>query len=178
MKLQGLLAGAALMLAACGGGGDEEVATLSAPVVSDVTVSSDLSAVGSRDAATYWGNLESDLESAIAAQFIGQTGPDGVRLLVDVDELSIASFFESQAGASDGRLTGTVTVLDGTTGEPLGLYTVSATADQAMTQIPSEPGTRVQTVPATSSEFYSALLRAFAVGVADAVNQGGTPAPA
>src|SRR5690606_8292645 len=147
MKLQGLLAGAALMLAACGGGGDEEVATLSAPVVSDVTVSSDLSAVGSRDAATYWGNLGSDLESAIAAQFIGQTGPDGVRLLVDVDELSIASFFESQAGASDGRLTGTATVLDRTTGEQLGRDTGTAPAGQATTPCPRETGTRAHTVP-------------------------------
>lgn len=177
MKLYALLAGAAIALAACGGG-DEEATVAALPVVSDVTVSSDLSAVGSREAATYWGNLEGDLESAIAREFLGQTGPDGVRLLVDIDELSIASFFDPAAGASDAQLTGTVTLLDSETGEAAALYTVSASAEQAMTRIVTDPGTRVQTIPATSAEFYSAVIEAFAAGVADVVNSGGVPAPA
>ncbi len=177
MKLHGLLAGAVMALAACGGG-EDEVAVVGLPIVSDVTVSSDLSAVGSRDAAAYWGNLEGDLESAIAAEFIGQTGPDGVRLLVDIDELSVASFFESSAGASDARLSGTVTLLNSATGEPTGLYTVSASAEQAMTRMDTDPDTRVQTIPATTTEFYSAVIEAFAAGVADVVNTRGALAPA
>jgi hypothetical protein len=175
MKLNGILAGAAFALAACGGG--EEVAVApTALTVSDVEVISDLNAVGSTDAARYWGNLEADLESAVATQFVGQTSPTGARLVVDVDELSVASFFESAAGATDAQLTGTVAVLDPVTGEQTGFYTVSASANQAMTLMSAEPGTRVQTVPATSAEFYSAVVQAFARGVQQAVSGGVAPA--
>lgn len=178
MKLYGLLVGAALAVGACAGGEEEVAAVFEPPTVSDVTVSSDLSAVASRDAAAFWGNLDADLESAIAAAFLGQTGPGGVRLLVDIDELSVASFFESAGGADDARLTGTVTLLDSATGEPAGLYTVSASANQAMTMMGAAPDTRVQTIPATSGEFYSAVVQAFARGVTSAVNTGGAPPPA
>lgn len=167
MKLYGIVTGATVLLAACAGGEDEVAVAPQALTVSDVEVSTDLSAVGSRDAARYWGNLEADLESAIATQFVGQTAPSGSRLVVDIDELSVASFFESSAGADDARLTGTVTVLDPASGEQAGFYTVSATANQAMTLMGGDA--RVQTIPATSGEFYSSVVQAFARGVQQAV---------
>ena len=164
MKLYGYLAGAALALAACGGGQDAAPPLLT---VSDVTVTSDLSAVGSRDAARYWGNLEADLESAIAQEFLGQTSPEGVALAIDIDELSVANFFQSAAGADDARLTGDVAVLSGPNGEQVAYYTVSASANQAMGMMGVDQP--VATIPATDAEFYSAVVEAFARGVASAV---------
>lgn len=175
MKMYGMLAGAAFALAACAGGEEEVAVAPQALTVSDVEVSTDLSAVGTRDAARYWGNLEPDLESAIATQFVGQTAPGGARLVVDIDELSVASFFESNAGADDARLTGTVAVLDPVSGEQASFYTVSASANQAMTLMGGD--VRVQTVPASSAEFYSAVVQAFARGVQQAVT-GGASVPA
>jgi hypothetical protein len=165
MKVYGYLAGAAMMLAACAG---EEAA---APfTVSDVAVTSDLSAVTSRDAATYWGNLESDLASAIAGQFVGETGPDGVNIAVDIDELSLANFVQSQAGADSARLTGDVAVFDARNDEQVGFYTVSASANEVASFLPADRD--IVTISPTSAEFYSAAVQAFARGVADAVRGG------
>lgn len=174
MKLYGTLAAAAIALAACGGGEEDVALAPAVMTVSDVEVTTDLNAVGSADAARYWGNLENDLESAIATRFVGQTSPTGARLVIDIDELSVASFFESAAGADDARLTGTVAVLDPVSGEQVGFYTVAASANQAMTLMGAD--VRVQTVPATSAEFYSAVLEAFARGVQQAVAGGVTAA--
>jgi hypothetical protein len=166
MKVHGYLAGAVIALAACAGG-EEAAAPLT---VSDVAVSSDLSAVTSRDAARYWGNMESDLESAIAAEFVGQTGPGGVNIEVDIDEISLANFFQSQAGADNARLTGSVAVIDAQNEQQRGFYTVSASANEVATFLP--PDSDVVTVSRTSAEFYSAVVQAFARGVADAVRTG------
>ena len=58
MKPLALLAGAALVLTACGGLGQEEPLT-----ISEITVETDLSAVGSREAVAYRQTLSDDLES-------------------------------------------------------------------------------------------------------------------
>lgn len=169
MKIYGYLAGATLALAACGGG-QEPPPVLT---VSDVAVLTDLSAVTSQQAARQWGNLDSDIESAIATQFVGETGPGGVNVTVDIDELSLASFFETAAGADAARLTGDVVVTGATNERTLGVYTVSASANQALQAIGMDE--RVQTIPASNAEFYSAVVDAFARGVAEAVR--GTPLP-
>ena len=74
MRMLGLFAGAALVLAACGGGQATEPLT-----ISEVTVQADLPAVGSPQAMSYWQNLSGDLETAIAAQFVGRIDPAGKR---------------------------------------------------------------------------------------------------
>ena len=169
MRIYGYLAGAALALAACAGR-DEAPPPLT---VSDVAVTSDLTAITSQEAAQYWGNLNADLESAIAGEFVGQTDPSGVAVVVDVDELSLSEFLN--AGA-DARLTGDVAVLSGLNGEQVGFYTVTASASQAATILAS--GQDVVTVSPTSEEFYRAVVQAFASGVAQAVRGGGTAAAA
>ena len=87
MRPLGLLAGAALLLVACGGKGSEPL------LISEINVDTDLSAVGSREAVDYWKGLNSDLETAIADQFVGRTDPLGTRINVDIDEISLNSAF-------------------------------------------------------------------------------------
>ena len=55
MKPLALIAGAALLLAACAGSRNEPLQ------ISNVSVSTDLSAVGSREAVGYWKGLSGDL---------------------------------------------------------------------------------------------------------------------
>lgn len=139
--------------------------------VSDIRVGADLTAVASPEAAQYWGNLEGDLKTALAAEFVGQTSPDGVIVAVDVDEISMANFFTAAAGADDARLTGDVGLIDPDNEEVERLFTVSASANQAASYLPA--GTDIVTISPTSKEFYDAVVRAFARGVADTIRAGG-----
>jgi len=163
--VHGYLACAALALSACVRA--QEPASLS---VSDVRVETDLTAVSSRTAAAYWGNLSSDLSSAIAAEFVGQTAPDGWVVIVDIDEIALANLFQARAGADDARLTGDVALVDPASEEVDRVYTVSASANEAA---PFLTGSQdIVTLSPTSAEFYAAVVRAFARGVADTLRAG------
>ena len=157
MKSLGLLAGAALVLAACAGS-EPEVLT-----ISDVSVETDLAAVGSREAVGYWRALSGDLETAIASQFAGRIDPAGPSIQVDVDELSLNSPFMSGASAETAVLTGRVDLVS--PAETLvSSYNVTARAQDIQEFLPV--GTNVVSVPPTSAEYYQAIVRAFARGVA------------
>jgi hypothetical protein len=139
--------------------------------VSDIRVGADLTAVTSPEAAQYWGNLESDLMTALAAEFVGQTSPDGLIVAIDVDEISMANFFTAGSGVDDARLTGDVGLINPDNEKVERLFSVSASANQAASYLPA--GTDVITISPTSKEFYDAVVRAFASGVADTVRTGG-----
>jgi hypothetical protein len=169
MKLHAYLAGAALALAACAGAEGPEPLT-----ISDVRVEADLTAVASRDAAVYWGNLADDLSTAIGAEFVGQTAAEGYVIDVDVDEIALANALNAGLGADDARLTGVVSLVNPLNEVVEQTYVVSASANQAAAFLPSESGSVA--VSPSSAEFYSAVVRAFARGVGDAVRSGGVVA--
>lgn len=162
MRPLGMLAAAALVLGACAA--QEEPLT-----VAEVNVSTDLSAVNSREAVAFWTNLDADLETAIASEFVGRIGSPGLTINVDVDELTLTNAFASGLAADDARLSGRVEARnpDGTMHSA---YTVTATAQDAVTFLPA--GTDVVTVPPSSAAFYSAVVQAFARGAAEVVTQG------
>ncbi|HET6692361.1 MAG TPA: hypothetical protein VFG74_16025 [Miltoncostaeaceae bacterium] len=159
MRTLGLIAGAALLLAACGGAPGNEPLT-----ISGVNVEADLPSVGSPQAVAYWKNLSPDLETAIAAQFAGSIDPTGKTINVDVDELSLASPFAAGATAQTAQLAGTVTLVnpDGTNAA---VYNVTATSADLVTYLPA--GENIVTVAPTSAEYYRAIVQAFARGTAD-----------
>ena len=161
MRVLGLFAGAALLLAACSGGDRNQPLT-----ISEVTVQSDLPAVGSRQAVGYWQNLSADLETAIAAEFVGRIDPAGKAIMVDVDEISLNSPFASGATAETARLSGQVTLVnpDGTNSA---VYNVTATSADVATYLP--PGSTLVSVQPTSAEYYRAIVQAFARGTATAL---------
>jgi hypothetical protein len=156
MKRFALLAGAALGLAACAG---EPEAPFT---VSDVAVEADLSAVGSRTALTYWSGLSEDLESAIAGQYAGRIDPDGYDILVDIDELSLATAFAPSATGETARLSGRVELI-GEAGTLAQAYDVTASATDVAEFLPA--GSDIVSIPPTSSEYYAAVVQAFARGV-------------
>lgn len=157
MKTLGLLAGAALLLAACGNTQPEPLR------ISNVTVETDLAAVGSREAVGYWKGLSGDLETAIANQFVGRIDPKGPSIHVDVDEISLNSPFASGATAATAVLSGKVDLMS--PAETLiSSYNVTAHAQDVQDFLPT--GTTLVSVPPTSAEYYQAVVRAFARGVA------------
>jgi hypothetical protein len=167
MRTKGIFAGAALLaLAACGGQQAEEPLT-----VSEINVEADLSAVGSREAVSYWQNIGQDLQAAMAAEFVGQTSPDGYIVNVDVDEITLADAIAADLTAQDATLAGRVEVVDPTSGVTQAAYNVAAASGDVQTYLPE--GTDVVSVPRTSPEYYQAVLQAFARGAAAAVQAGG-----
>ncbi len=155
MRIVGLLAGAGLLLAAC-------ATTAPQPLkIADVTVSADLPAVGSREAVAYWKNLSSDLETAIAGQFVGYLDPTGKHIQVDVDELSLNSPFAAGA-AQTARLSGLVTLVN-PDGTKSAAYNVTASAQDVQNILPANS----KSVAPTSGAYYQAIVEAFARGTAN-----------
>jgi hypothetical protein len=157
MKPLALLSGAALFLAACAGSQDQPL------MISDVSVQTDLAAVGSREAVSYWQSLNSDLETAIANEFVGRIDPAGPSITVDVDEISLNSPFLAGASPATATLSGRVELISpaGTTDAA---YNVTATAQDAIDFLPA--GSDITTIQPTSAEYYRAIVQAFARGVA------------
>ena len=160
MKVLALLTASALALAACSG---EEEAPARQPI-SEITVDTDLSAIGNARAVDYWGRLSTDLQTALATQFVGDISPRGAVLSVDVDDLSLANAYSSQFGQNS-TLSGQVTVTD-QRGEQLSSYTVTATSSQALATATGAE----RTITPGSSDFYAALIHAFAAGVDQTIN--------
>jgi hypothetical protein len=157
MRSLGLLAGAALALAACAGQQQQPL------TISDVSVETDLAAVGTRDAVAYWQDLSDDLETAIAGQFVGRVDPASPSIHVDVDELSLSSPFAPGATAETARLSGRVELISpADTVEAA--YDVTASAQDVADFLPV--GSNLVTVPPTSAEYYRAVVQAFARGTA------------
>lgn len=160
MRPLALLAGAALLVGACAAQPPDPLR------IAEINVNADLSSIGNRDAVAYWQGLDADLETAIATEFVGMIDPAGSTINVDVDELALANALTAGLGAEDARLAGTVEVVN-PNGTVAGLYDVTASTRQAAVFLP--PDTDITRVPPTSTEFYFAVLQAFARGTAEAV---------
>lgn len=161
MKALALLTASTLALAACSGGEEQAPAR---QTISEITVDTDLSAIGNAQAVTYWGRLSTDLQTALATRLVGDISPSGAVLSVDVDELSLANSYSSQFDQNS-TLSGQVTLTD-RRGQQLSSYTVTATSSQALAS-----ATRAEAaITPGSSEFYAALVRAFAAGVDQTIN--------
>lgn len=155
------LGASALALVAC-----VQAETPPAPVtVSNVEVAVDLTAVASRQAAARWATLDTDIAAALSQEFVGMTSPEGYLVRVDVDELSLATL-----GGDDARLTGTAEMVDIFREQVVRGFSVSASANEAAAFLPA--GQSVATISPSSGEFYSAVVRAFARGVAEVVRAG------
>lgn len=172
MKALSMLAGSALFLAACSGGDDEM--DMTARTISDINVTSDVQSIGNADAVAYWQTLPSDLETALAAELVDSISAEGAVMTVDVDEISLADAFSSGFAGAGSQLRGRVVLTDPNNENLLGTYDVVATASQAASYLPASEGT--VTISPTSTEFYAAVVRAFASGVATTVRAGGVSA--
>jgi hypothetical protein len=140
-------------------------------MISAVTAPPDLAAVGSRDAVNYWKSLDSDLETAVAEQFVGRTDPLGKKITIDIDEISLNSVFAPGANGETARLSGRVDLVnpDGTTDAA---YNVTASSQDIANYLP--PGSNTATVPPTSSQYYRAIVQAFARGTAQVLTGAST----
>lgn len=137
----------------------------------DVTV--DVSAINNADAAAYWGNLEADLEAAIAARLLNRLpvedvkpdedgNIDGAQILVDVREVELANAFERELNLGDAVLVGQVTIKDDSDHSNSDGYELSVTLENAKVIVPEG---MVVVLSTDTEEAYTRLVDTFAEGV-------------
>ena len=170
MKALALVLGAALFLTACQG---MEPTGMRQGTISQVNVTTDLGAIRDPAAARYWQTLNGDLQTAIAAELADRIDPAGAIVTVAVDELSLTEAYLTRFGQGDSRLNGQVDLTDPGNGQSIGSYTVSVRARDAARFLPPTADNVIRISP-NSADFYAALVRAFARGVAEAIRTRGT----
>lgn len=137
----------------------------------DATV--DVSAISNAEAATFWANLEADLENAIAARVtdrlaVEEVKPDasgaidGAQIKVDIREVELASAFERELNFGDAVLVGQVTIVDDSDNSNADGYELSVSLENAKVIVP-EGATLV--LSTDTSGAYTRLIEAFADGI-------------
>ena len=132
-------------------------------LIEEVTVEADITAITNAEAAAYWTNAAGDLENAILARLVDRTGEVGSKIMIDIDELSLANSFQNQLGLEDAVLVGMVNVLNETDGPKSDNYELTVTAQSAQAFAPD--GTVLDGAFTDTLEYYAALIAAFADGV-------------
>lgn len=141
--------------------------------VAKVDATVDISAINNAQAATFWANLEADLENAIAARVTDRLATeevkpddqgriDGAQIKVDVREVELASAFERELNLGDAVLVGQVTVVDDTDNTNADGYELTVSLENAKVVVPE--GMTVVLSNDTSGA-YTRLVEAFADGV-------------
>ncbi|WP_374436830.1 hypothetical protein [Tabrizicola sp.] len=141
--------------------------------VAKIDASVDVSAINNAEAATFWANLETDLENAIAARVtdrlaVEEVKPDesgridGAQINVDIREVELASAFERELNLGDAVLVGQVTIVDDTDNTNADGYELTVSLENANVIVPE--GTLVLLSTDTTGA-YQRLVEAFADGI-------------
>ncbi|MFN3846014.1 MAG: hypothetical protein ACK4RZ_09360 [Paracoccaceae bacterium] len=128
--------------------------------VKEVSVTADMTAVSNVQAAAYWTSMADDLENAIVARLVDRIADEGSKVMVDIDELSLANSFQNKLGLEDAVLVGMVNVSNEA---KFDTYELTVTAKTAQAFAPD--GTVLEGAFADTPEYYAALISAFADGV-------------
>lgn len=131
--------------------------------VREVDVDVDLTAIQNPQAATYWTNVADDLENAIVARITDRTDPKGVKISIDIEEVSLASMYENLTDLADTQMVGQVNVTSDTDNTKFNSYELSVRVEEALPFFP--PGTVIATVVRDTPEYYRAMVEAFAESV-------------
>ncbi len=139
----------------------------------DTTV--DVSAINNAQAATFWANLETDLENAIAARVterlaVEEVKPDdqgridGAQIKVDIREVELASAFERELNLADAVLVGQVTIVDDTDNSNADGYELTVSLQNAKVIVP-EGATLLLSTDTTGA--YTRLVETFADAIVE-----------
>ena len=132
--------------------------------VSEIDVSVDLPAIENAEAAAVWTSLGTDLETAIAERITPILGEDGTEVVIDINEVALASAFENAYALEDSQLIGDVQIQN-----PGWLndndFELSVTAVQAVSA--ASPEVDISQLTIASEEVYEAMITAFANNVSE-----------
>lgn len=130
--------------------------------IKKIDVTTDLTAIGNEKAATFWANLETDLENAIAARVTDRVADTGAEILVDIREVELASAFDRELNLGDAVLVGQVNIKDDTDNSNFDAYELSVSLENAQIVLPE--GTFLVLSTDTTGA-YNRLVETFADGV-------------
>ncbi|MFO1202223.1 MAG: hypothetical protein U1E58_06250 [Tabrizicola sp.] len=141
--------------------------------VAKIDASVDLAAINNQQAATFWANLETDLENAIAARLTDrlvteEAKPDedgkidGARITVDIREVELANALERELNMGDAVLVGQVTVADDTDNTVADGYELQVSLENAKVVVPEG---KMLVLSTDTTEAYTRLVDAFADGI-------------
>jgi len=148
--------------------------------IREIDVTTDLSAIQNETAAAYWANIETDLETAIAARVSGlimteeETLPEatsadesaepteGTRILVDIREVELATAFERAMDIGEAVLVGQVNLVDQEDNSNNAGYELSVSLEGAGVVLTEG---KTMMLSADDSATYQLLVDAFADGV-------------
>jgi hypothetical protein len=136
-----------------------------AKTVKSIEVETDLSAIGNSSAAAYWKNISTDLEAAIAARVANNLSEDGIKLVIDIEEVELSNGFQETLGLADTKLSGLVKMTHENDNGRFSNYRLTVDINQAMPLIPA--GTDVTTLPADTRVYYDAMINTFANAVVE-----------
>ncbi len=138
-------------------------ATATAPVtVNQIEVTTDLDAVQNAEAAAVWANIDTDLAAAIIARLGDRIDAEGADVVIDIDEISLATSFEQAIGTEEAYLKGDVLLrMPGPDNNEN--YTLTVTSIQAQAYFPD--GTQIDDLTKGSDVYYRAMLDAFAENI-------------
>ena len=132
--------------------------------VSEIDVSVDLPAIENAEAAAVWTSLGTDLETAIAERITPILGEDGTEVVIDINEVALASAFGNAYALEDSQLIGDVQIQN-----PGWLndndFELSVTAVQAVSA--ASPEVDISQLTIASEEVYEAMITAFANNVSE-----------
>lgn len=155
------------------------IAALAAPLyaavdkVAKIDATVDLSAVQNEQAATFWANLEADIENALAARLTARLAAEaptpnddgkieGTQIGVDIREVELANAFERELNLGDAVLVGDVTINDDMDPSNADRYELTVTLENAKVIVPEG---KTLVFSTDTGEAYTRLVEAFADGV-------------
>lgn len=133
--------------------------------VESVAVEADITSIANEKAAKYWGNLSDDLQAAILARVQDRIADKGSRIVVDIDEVSLASSFETSMGLENSVLMGRVNVASDDNSK-FDVYELTVSVETAKPYLPEGYVLSPDTF-ADSPEHYTAMVTAFADNVVE-----------
>lgn len=133
--------------------------------VKSIDVETQLDAVENPQAAAYWTSLADELENAIVARITDQIADDGVKVKIDIEEVSPSNGFQDTLGLADTRLVGDVIMTHETDNSRFGAYKLTVDINAALPMMPE--GVDLANLPTDTRVFYDAMIAAFAQGVVD-----------
>ncbi len=132
-------------------------------MINEVDVTTEITAIENEAAAAYWGTLDADLEAAILARLVDRIAEEGSKIMIDIDELSLANSIQNKLGLEDAVLVGQVGISNAKDNSKFDGYELTVTANAA--QAFAADGTVLEGAFTDTPEYYAALIAAFADGV-------------
>lgn len=132
--------------------------------VESVKVETDVTAISNPAAARFWGRLSEDLTAAILSRVQPRIADKGLRIYVDINEVSLANSFQTAMGTQDSILVGQVNVSSDDNAK-FDAYELTVSMEMANRYLPE--GTVAMTSLTDTPEHYRGMINAFAENVVE-----------